>query len=170
MSMNFLEHTADVKSRADGSNMEEMLKSAAEAMNETMRGEIKVLEQTEKTFETEGKDLEIFLHNFLEEFLYLLEGEGFLVSKIKSVEIDGLRVKCVVVGDLAEHYKFTNDVKAVTFNEMYIRPKGSDQVGGGREKSEIFQVGGGLGEAGEVEKSVDFSKEQGWECQVVLDV
>ena len=73
MSYEFLEHTADVKFRATGSTLEEMFSSASEALSETIRGDIKILEQTEKSFEIVGKDNESLLHDFLEEFLFLLD-------------------------------------------------------------------------------------------------
>ena len=123
MSYEFLEHTADVKFRAEGSTIEEMFSSAADALNETIRGDIKILEQNERSFEVTGKDNEELLYNFLEEFLGLLDAEDFLVEKIKSIDINDLKLKCVVIGDAAESYKFTNDVKAVTYNEMFVNEK-----------------------------------------------
>jgi len=121
MSYEFLEHTADVKFRAEGATIEEMFSFAADALNETIRGDIKILEQVEKSFDVEGKDVEGLLYNFLEEFLFLLDSEDFLVSKIKSISVNGNKLNCVVVGDKAENYKFTNDVKAITYNEMSVK-------------------------------------------------
>ncbi|MFH1521532.1 MAG: archease [archaeon] len=121
MTYTFLEHMADVKFRAEGSTIEEMCVSSAEALNETIRGDIKILEQKEKSFKIVGKDKENLLYNFLEEFLFLLDAEDFLVARIKSISIEGNNLKCVVVGDIAENYKFTNDVKAITYNDMFVR-------------------------------------------------
>ena len=126
MSYDFLEHIADVKYRAKGLTVEEMFCFAAEALNETIRGDIKILEQRAVNFEIEGKDLENLLYNFLEEFLFLLDSEGFLAARIESLEIDDLRLKCVVMGDDADNYKFTNDVKAVTYNDMFVREKNEE--------------------------------------------
>ena len=132
MSYEFLEHTADVKFRAEGSSVEEMFVAAAGALNETVRGDIKILEQDERSFEVsskddsgelEGRDLVGLLYNFLEEFLFLLDAEDFLVSSIKEIKIEGNICKCVVVGDVAENYKFTNDVKAVTYSDMFVEEK-----------------------------------------------
>ena len=123
MGYEFLEHTADVKFRADGATIEEMFVAASEAMNETVRGDIRILEQDERSFEVEGKDLVGLLYNFLEEFLFLLDAEDFLVSSIKEIKIEGNICKCVVVGDVAENYKFTNDVKAVTYSDMFVEEK-----------------------------------------------
>lgn len=125
MSYTFLEHTADVKFRAEGSTLDEMFLEAAKALFFTMRGEIIILEQEKRILEIEGNDMESLLHNFLEEFLFLLDSSDFLASGISSIEIDedSFRIRCEVFGDKAEKYKFTNDVKAVTYNEMYVREK-----------------------------------------------
>jgi SHS2 domain-containing protein len=120
MTHRFLEHTADVKFRAEGSTVEEMYSSAADALNETIRGDIKILGQEEKTFEVDGPDQEVLLYNFLEEFLFLLDAKEFLVSGIKSIEVSEGKIKCTVLGDAAENYVFTNDVKAITYNGMII--------------------------------------------------
>lgn len=124
MTYRFLDHTADVKFRAEGSTVEEMFGFASDALNETIRGDIKILEQEEKSFEIKGKDKEELLYNFLEEFLFLLDSENFLVSSIKSISINENNLECVVVGDSAENYKFTNDVKAITYNGMFIKEEG----------------------------------------------
>jgi len=123
MPYKFLEHTADVKFQASGSSIEEAFISAAEALNETIRGKIKILEQEEKEIKTAGKDLEALLYNFLEEFIYLLDAECFLVNKIKSIEInqENFTLKATLLGDKATNYKFTNDVKAVTYSQMFVK-------------------------------------------------
>lgn len=137
MGYEFLEHTADVKFRAEGASLGEMFVAAAEAMAETIRGDIKILESDERSFEVsskddsgepDGRDLVGLLYNFLEEFLFLLDAEDYLVAKIKEISITpldtkdrtGWKLKCVVVGDVAKNYKFTNDVKAVTYSDMFV--------------------------------------------------
>ncbi len=135
MTYRFLEHTADVKFRADGITLEDMFVSAFDAFNETVRGDIKILEQEERVFELEGKGNTDLLYVFLEEFLVLLDGKDFLAASVKDLKIEDGKLRCVVVGDKAENYVFTNDVKAITFSEMFVR-----------------------------------RSDDGWECQVVLDV
>jgi len=123
MGYEFLEHTADVKFRAEEDSLNGLFISAFEALMETVDGKVVILEQDEKEFSVNGKDLEGLLYNFLEEFLFLLDSEGFLCEKIKSIEIDevGFSLKAVVVGDKAEKYTFTNDVKAITYNDMFVK-------------------------------------------------
>jgi SHS2 domain-containing protein len=59
----------------------------------------------------------------LEEFLFLLDAESFLVARVKSISVSDNKLKCVVVGDDVDNYKFTNDVKAVTYSEMRVWEK-----------------------------------------------
>jgi SHS2 domain-containing protein len=120
MPYSFLDHTADVKFRATGKSMSEMYLSAASALFDVIRGDIKILDQKRIEVEVEGKDQEVLLYNFLEEFLYLLDAKDFLVSEIQDLKIEDNKISFVAVGDDAENYKFTNDVKAITFNEMKI--------------------------------------------------
>ena len=119
----FLEHTADVKFRAVGSTKEEMFVFAAEALNEVIRGDIKIAEMDERSFEVGGDDVEGLLYNFLEEFLFLLDAEDFLMARVRKIEIAENKICCVVVGDSASSYHFTNDVKAITYSEMKVEEK-----------------------------------------------
>jgi SHS2 domain-containing protein len=123
MPYEFLEHTADVKFRAEGKTLEELFIAAAAAMNETIRGEISILNTAEKIFDFKGKDLEELLYNFLEQFLVLLDSENFLTSQITELKIDreNFSLHAKFVGDNADNYAFTNDVKAVTYSDMKIR-------------------------------------------------
>ena len=123
MSYRFLEHTADVKFLASGKSLEQAFVSAADALIETIAGKIKILGNKEKKIKVEGKDLESLLYNFLEEFLFLLDSEDFLVGGVKELKINEneFTLNAVVAGDKAENYKFTNDVKAITYNEMFVK-------------------------------------------------
>jgi SHS2 domain-containing protein len=114
---------ADVQFMAIGHTIKDLFFSSADALNDTIRGDIVILEQKEKLFNVSGKDLEELLHNFLEEFLYLLEAENFLVSKITNFDFDEIKktIKVIVVGDDVKNYVFTNDVKAITYSEMFVR-------------------------------------------------
>ncbi len=134
MSYEFLEHKADVKFRARSSTLEEMFVFSAEALWETIRGDIKILEQESRNLEIEGSDIMGLLHNFLEEFLFLLDAEDFLASKIENVKIENsskdslFRLSAVVKGDVANNYKFTNDVKAITYSEMFVREEDGEFI------------------------------------------
>ena len=121
MKFKFLEHTADVKFRAFGKDIEEMFENSALALKETIAPKIKVKNKIKKRFKIEGKDNEAFLYNFLEEFLFLLDAENFLLNKVKVRFVKSKKLEVEVWGDKASNYKFTNDVKAVTYNEMFVK-------------------------------------------------
>ena len=118
----FLEHTADIKFVAEGKTLEEAFVASAEALKDSICGQIVVMEQQTKKLEVEGNNLENLLYNFLEEFLVLFDSEDFLLSKISDIKIDQEKFKltATVSGDKTENYKFTNDVKAVTYSEMKV--------------------------------------------------
>tara|TARA_Y100000310_G_C20629548_1_gene787850 strand:- start:126 stop:539 length:414 start_codon:yes stop_codon:yes gene_type:complete len=130
MSYRFLEHTADVKFLASGKSLEQAFVSAADALIETIAGKIKILGSEEKKIKVDGKDMESLLYNFLEEFLFLLDSEDFLVGGVKELKIDveKFKLSAVLVGDKASNYKFTNDVKAITYNEMFVKKQKNKYV------------------------------------------
>jgi SHS2 domain-containing protein len=91
MSYEFLEHKADVKFRARGSTIEEMFVFSAEALWETIRGDIKILEQKSIYLKIEGRDILGLLHNFLEEFLFCLMPRIFWFLRLKMLRLKLLR-------------------------------------------------------------------------------
>lgn len=128
----FLEHTADVKIQAGGKSLEEAFSEAALALKEVMLDyeKIKIKPEKSRLISAEGKDLGDLLYNFLEEFIYLIDAENFILSEIEDIEISEIEGKkeksefllsAKILGDKASNYKFTNKVKAVTFNEMIVK-------------------------------------------------
>ena len=116
----FLEHTADVKFQAFGSSVEEAFKNSALAMSKTilnkeLKGDII------KKIKVKGKDNERLLYNFLEELLFLFDSENFLITDIKDIKIEGENLKAEVIGVNAENYEMENNVKSVTYNEMFVK-------------------------------------------------
>ena len=62
------------------------------------------------------------IRNFLEELLFLLDTENFFVSEIK-VKIDEKKneLEAELKGDDSNNYEAKIDVKAVTYNEMFVK-------------------------------------------------
>jgi SHS2 domain-containing protein len=124
----FLEHTADIKFQAFGKRIEECFSNAAYALSELIKGNIEIKAKEKKKIEVEGDDKESLLYAFLEEFLFFLDAEDFLMSKIDKMKIEGNKLKAEIIGDKASDYKFTNDVKAITYNEMFVKQEGKNWV------------------------------------------
>jgi SHS2 domain-containing protein len=115
----FLEHTADAKFQAFGKTLDKTFENAALAMFNVMyKGKVK---KTGKyKIKVKGSDKESLLYNFLEELLFLLDTKSFFLSSAK-VKITDNMLEAEVSGDSAKNYKVMTDVKAVTYNEMFIK-------------------------------------------------
>lgn len=136
MGFKFLEHTADVKVRVVSNSLENAFIEAGKAIKQVIAEDVKVKEEKVKKIEIEADDMQGLLYNFLEEFLFFLDAEDFLVSKVKSLKIDkkNFKLKASLIGDDASKYKFSNDVKAVTYNDMKIEEVGASGKGGSRKE------------------------------------
>lgn len=124
----FLEHTADIKFQAFGKSVEEVFKNSASAMfNAMYDGKIK--EKKSFKINVKGKDFESLLYNFLEELLFLFDSENFFMGKIKNIKItEDFELKAEILGDDAKNYEIYLDVKAVTYNEMFVREQGGKWI------------------------------------------
>jgi len=123
----FLKHTADIKFQAFGATLEKAFENSALALAKSICSEkIKSKKKNLIQLQAEGvTDNENLLKSFLEEFLYLFETENFLVSEIKKLEIEeksgAYFVYCEMFGDDAKNYEIDEHVKAITYNEMFVK-------------------------------------------------
>ena len=121
----FLEHTADAKFRAYGKTLEEAFTNAALATTAIMCGVKKVRQSIEKTINVAAKKKESLLFDFLQQLVILLDTEGFLLGGVKSLTIsknkEGYSLHAIILGDSADHYEIHTAIKAVTYNDMFIK-------------------------------------------------
>jgi SHS2 domain-containing protein len=120
MGYKFVPHTADVKFEAEGGSIEDVFVSSAGALFESVYGKMKIGKKVERDVDVEAEDTLSLLYSFLEEFLFLLDAENFVCSKVMSLKIHNNKLMARVVGDDVRNYKFTNDVKAVTYSDMKV--------------------------------------------------
>ncbi len=122
----FLEHTADQKFQAYGKNLEEAFANAMLAVTKTMTDDTVKPKLTRK-IEVEANKKEALLYEWLEQAIYLVDTEGFLISEISAImieELDGdYRLKAVVKGDFANNYEIKTHIKAMTYSEMHIKER-----------------------------------------------
>ena len=120
----FFEHTADAKFQAYGKSLGEAFSNAALAMFSVIIDTNKVNGTIKKDIECSSKDLKALLYDFLEELVFLIDTEDFLLSNVEEIKIfkDELYfLRAVVTGDKADNYEPSGDIKAVTYNEMEIK-------------------------------------------------
>ncbi len=124
MGFKFLPHTADVKIQVEEKTLNRAFSTAALALKEVIAEQILVAPKIKKEIKIESENNESLLYDFLEQFLYLLDAQNFLLSKAPIVKIEKkgkkLSLKANLIGDSTKNYIFTNDVKAITYNEMKI--------------------------------------------------
>ena len=118
----FLEHTADIKFQAYGKNLNEVFENSAYAMLNVL-SESKIKSKIKKNIHVKGRDLENLLYNFIEELLFLFDSENFILSKIRKIKIDkkNFKLKAEITGDKSSNYKINLGIKAVTYNEMFVK-------------------------------------------------
>ena len=127
----FLPHIADVKFKAYGKTLEEAFENAAYALTDVMISHEKVKGNKEKTILVESENIEALLYDFLEQFLILLDSEGFLLNKFDKLKIKELKkdkngnrysLSADVSGDdELKKYKIDTHIKAVTYEQMEIK-------------------------------------------------
>lgn len=115
----FLEHTADIKFKVYGSNIEKIFENTALAMSEYLSEERNARDKIQKKIEISAKNTESLLYSFIDEILFLLDSESFLVKNAK-VKISGEKLTAILKGDKAERYSI-NHIKAATYAEMKIK-------------------------------------------------
>jgi len=122
MKYKFLSHTADIKFQAFGNSLEEAFENSFEALKQVIVDKTKIKNKKTITIKVKGNDLKELLYNFLEETLFLLDAKDFIVGEIKNIKIDKDKFQLTgeVVVDMASDYKISNDVKAITYNDMEI--------------------------------------------------
>jgi SHS2 domain-containing protein len=132
MKYQFLPHTADIMFQAFGNTLEKCFENSVYAFVDIItKNKVKPL--IKKEFKIKSIDKESLLLNFLEEFLFLLDTENFICSKIEELKILGiakkknnkvfynyeLKVKCY--GDNINNYQKEGQIKAITYNNMFIK-------------------------------------------------
>lgn len=114
----FLEHTADIKIKVTGVTLNEIFDNSVLALASYLSDKpIKI--KKSKIISVSGTDNESLLNHFLDELLYLIDAEHFIVGKAK-VQIMGYNLKAELFGDDSKNYEI-NQVKAATYAEMEIK-------------------------------------------------
>ena len=124
MKYKFLQHTADIKFQAFGDSTEKCFENAGYALLNIMCRQ-KIKSALKKRIIVRGNDFESLLYNFLEEFLFLLDSENFLLGEIKEIKINKKKNKYELIaeicGDKTSDYEMSANVKAITYHEMFVR-------------------------------------------------
>ncbi|MBS3071124.1 archease [Candidatus Pacearchaeota archaeon] len=129
MKYKFLPHTGDIKFRAFGSTLREVFENSVLATVEVLSKKEKIKTVKVKKSKIDGKDNESLLYNLLEEVIYLLDAENFIVSKAKiKLNETSKHADVEFYGDDSKKYKDLDSIKAVTYNEMFVKSLGKNKL------------------------------------------
>jgi len=118
----FLEHTADIKFQAFGNTLKNVFENSVLAVSNILSRGKKIKPVKVQRMMIEGGDNENFLHSLLEQVIYLFDAENFIVSKAKIEFDEKVRnMEVTLYGDDVKNYSELNHVKAVTYNEMFVK-------------------------------------------------
>lgn len=132
-----LEHMADGKFRAYGSNLEEALANAALALVSLMWDWEKIKLEEKEKIQVEALSLEQLTVKFLTELIYLLEVKSFLLGRVEKIRIEEkqqngnkiYQLEAEVAGErFSPEHEIYGQVKAVTYNDMRIEKTGDGLV------------------------------------------
>ena len=118
-SFEFLEHTADIKIRCKAKTLEKSFEIAAEALSNYLSQERPVKAKKVKEIKITGNDYNSLLYKFIEEILYLIDAERFIVSKAK-VALKKSILTARIYGDNSSKYNI-QQIKSPTYAEMSIK-------------------------------------------------
>ncbi len=122
-SYEILEHTADVGLLARGAGMAELFENAAAGMMEIAIDPATVAEREQRQIAAEATDREALLVNFLQEVLWLLDGERWLSHRVAVEEISDTLLRATAFGEPRDPARHTLRIiiKAVTYHQLSVR-------------------------------------------------
>ncbi|MBI5804096.1 archease [Candidatus Pacearchaeota archaeon] len=122
MKYKFIPHTADIKFRAFGKNLNEAFGNSALAFSNFVSKGQKINLKKSRSVNLSGTDKESLFYNFLEEMIYLVDAENFILGKADvKINKEGKKAKANFFGDDSANYKGLEHVKAATYSEMIVK-------------------------------------------------
>ncbi|MCX7603808.1 MAG: archease [Bryobacteraceae bacterium] len=118
-----LEHTADTGFRVRARTLEDLFSRAAEALTAIALDPSQAQPRERREAACSGDALEERLVNWLNEILWLLDGERWVPARIESLHLEGDSVRAAVLGEPRDDQRHPPRivVKAVTFHQLVIR-------------------------------------------------
>ena len=120
----YLEHTADVKFQAFGKTVAEAFSNAILATFNLLVEPELVEGRTTYKITASAHDLEALLYDTISEAIFLFDAKDFVLAKVEEIKIDLSKeptLEAALKGDKASSYNVRPVVKAVTYNEMFVK-------------------------------------------------
>ena len=129
-----IEHTADKALRIFGSNLTELLLSAAEGMTHLMAADVsEISTEIEKSIELDAIDAESLLVEWLSELAYWAESEMLVFKKFRIQKVTATHLQVKIFGGKTSTLE--KHIKAVTYHNLKII-----KTSNGLEATIVFDV------------------------------
>ncbi|MBU4370032.1 archease [Patescibacteria group bacterium] len=115
-----LEHTADLKIRAYGENLEKVFSNFLKAMVEVCQPEIDSSSLISRKIQIKAESLESLLIDFLSEIIYLMDVNKEIYTRAELM-IKGNKLKGEIKGQKVK--RFQTEIKAATWHDLKIEKK-----------------------------------------------
>jgi protein archease len=117
-----LEHTADLGLRAEGKTLPEMFEAAAEGMMTIALETENIQPLTSYSISASAENMPELLVGFLNETLYLLDGQRVALRRFEVQQISPEHVEAIAWGELRdpERHRAKVVVKGVTYHQLKI--------------------------------------------------
>ena len=129
MSYKFLDHATDAIIEVTAKDLKEAFSATADAVINLTLDQDKIVENDQKEFSVQEKDLRYLLFSWLEELTFVLITEGFAIKRLEfdlKEEENGYKINAKAFGEplnFAKH-NFKVEIKAPTFYDMEIKENG----------------------------------------------
>jgi SHS2 domain-containing protein len=122
------EHTADLGIRVRAADLPTLFADAATGLSATLLEDLTTVRpQVTRHIELQNADLVYLLFDWLNELLYLFDGEHLVLSKF-DVRLEGPLLHATVVGEAfdPDRHRVGCEVKAITYHELKVERDGAD--------------------------------------------
>jgi len=121
-SYKILEHTADIGFEAFGKSRDEVIATAVTALVSIITDPDKIDTKKNYKIEVTGDDWEQLLVRFLNEVLYIIDGESFLPAKAEVQTGAHHIIQATLYGEKRnESHDVRTDVKAITYHQLVFK-------------------------------------------------
>lgn len=117
-----LEHTADIGFRVEAADLRELFEAAAQALVSVAMDNRRVTAAKSVVISANGDSRESLLVNWLNEVVYVLDGERMAITRCKVQELTGTHLRGAALGEPRdpERHPARMVVKGVTYHQLRI--------------------------------------------------
>ncbi len=123
-----IEHTADIGIRVFGKDLKELFENAAKGMSDIMAGLDSIEKRDTVNIDISSDSKEELIVDFLNEFLYFFDTQGFLLASVDINQIDQRHLKARAFGEFFDENKHevSEAIKAVTYHMLKVGKTGDE--------------------------------------------